>query len=59
MNTPTTALSARAIVQQFMDREMDMTEANVDEPKAEDYVSDLVRFLNNQLPESQRFFVGD
>lgn len=52
-------MSARAIVQQLVESEMDRTEANIDEPKVEDFVADLVRFLNNQLPESERFFVGD
>lgn len=39
--------------------EMSRTEENNDNPNKLDYIADLVRHLNNLLPDHERFFPGD
>jgi hypothetical protein len=59
--TTQTNEQARTDVLAMVRDEMDRTDDNAwpDPPTRDDYIADLVRYLNNQLQDQHRFFEGD
>lgn len=53
------ARKATTEVKALVMAEMARTDANNLLPTREDYLADLVRYLNNQLPRRHQFFAGD